>query len=100
MTLHPMKRVTIICEAVLEDLVIERLRACGAHGHTAFAVRGSGNQGERHADMAESGNVQIEVIIPPATSEKLLQSLRDDLFKDYAMIAYENDVRVLRPDKF
>lgn len=100
MNLHPMKLVTIICEAVLEDLVVERLRACGAHGHTAFPVRGSGNQGDRTADMAESGNVQIEVIVKPSVSDHLLQSLRNDLFKDYAMIAYESEVRVLRPDKF
>lgn len=100
MNLHPMKLVTIICEAVLEERVVELLRACGAHGHTAFDVRGSGNQGKRSADMLESGNVKIKAIVKPAVSEALLQKLHDELFQAYAMIAYETDVRVLRPDKF
>ena len=54
MNLHPMKRVTIICESILEERVLELLHEAGAHGHTAFAVRGGGNQGERYADIAET----------------------------------------------
>jgi nitrogen regulatory protein PII len=100
MNLHPMKLVTIICEAVLEDLVVQLLRQSGAHGHTAFPVRGSGNQGDRNADITEAGNVQLQVIVKPAVAETLLGRLHGELFKSYAMVAYESDVRVLRPDKF
>lgn len=100
MNLHPMKLITIICESVLEERVIELLRECGAHGHTASDVRGRGNQGDRSADMLESGNVKINAIVKPAVAEVLLQKLHDRLFNSYAMIAYETDVRVLRPDKF
>jgi nitrogen regulatory protein P-II 2 len=100
MNLHPMKLVTIICEAVLEDRIVEVLHECGAHGHTAFDVRGSGRQGERSADLVECGNVQIEVIAKPAVAENLLARLRRDFFNDYAMVAYESDVQVMRPDKF
>lgn len=100
MTLHPMKLVTIICESVLEERVVTLLRRAGAHGHTAFTVRGSGAQGERRADTAEAANVQLQVIVQPATAELVLRALRDELFSSYAMVAYESDVRVLRPDKF
>lgn len=100
MNLHPMKLVTIICEAVLEDRLVQILRECGTHGHTAFSVRGSGNQGERSADLAESGNVQIEVIAKPAVAAALLSRLHAEFFQDYAMIAYESDVQVMRPEKF
>ncbi len=100
MTLHPLKLVTIICEAVLEEIVVNLLRECGAHGHTAFAVRGSGNQGERTADIMEAGNVQIEVIVKPAVAEAALERLQREVFPSYAMIAYESEVRVLRPEKF
>jgi len=68
MNLHPMKLVTIICESVLEERIVEVLRECGAHGHTAFDVRGSGRQGDRSADLIESGNVQIEVIAKPSVA--------------------------------
>lgn len=100
MNLHPMKLVTVICESVLEERVVELLRECGAHGHTAVDVRGSGHQGERSADLLESGNVKIKAIVKPAVAETLLARLCADFFKDYAMVAYETDVRVLRPDKF
>lgn len=100
MNLHPMKLVTIVCEAVLEERVVEVLKRSGAHGHTAFPVRGSGNQGVRSAEMAEYGNVQVEVILKPTVAEAVLEQLQQELFRDYAMIAYESEVRVLRPDKF
>ena len=100
MNLHPMKLVTIICESVLEERIVEVLRECGAHGHTAFDVRGSGRQGDRSADLIESGNVQIEVIAKPAVAETMLARLHADFFQDYAMVAYESDVRVMRPEKF
>lgn len=100
MNLHPMKRVTIICESVLEERVVELLHEAGAHGHTALSARGGGHQGERRADTAETANVQIEVILKPAVAEALLLRLQQELFPAYAMVAYESDVRVLRPDKF
>lgn len=95
-----MNLLTVICEAVLEQRVVETLRDCGAHGHTAFDVRGSGHQGERSADLAESGNVQIEAVVRPAVAETALARLQADFFQDYAMVAYASEVRVLRPDKF
>ncbi|MFN7562874.1 MAG: P-II family nitrogen regulator [Prosthecobacter sp.] len=95
-----MKLVTIVCEAVLEERIVEVLHECGAHGHTAFDVRGSGRQGQRSADLVESGNVQIEVIAKPSVAETMLARLHAEFFQDYAMVAYESDVRVMRPEKF
>lgn len=100
MNLHPMTLLTVICEAILEERVVEVLRDCGAHGHTAFDVRGSGHQGERSADLVESGNVQIEAIVRPAVAETALERLQAEFFQDYAMVAYASEVRVLRAEKF
>ena len=100
MSLHPMKLVTVICESVLEELVVELLRDCGVQGHTAFDVRGSGSQGLRNAEMRECGNVQIEVIVKPEAASSLLENLRAKFFEHFAMVAYESEVRVLRPQKF
>jgi nitrogen regulatory protein P-II 2 len=100
MNLHTMKLVTVICEALLEERVVEILRACGAHGHTAFSVRGSGSQGDRSADILETGNVQVEIIVKPTVAETVLERLHRELFNDYAIVAYEADVRVMRPNKF
>ena len=100
MNTHPMKLVTIICEALAREPVTRLLDQVGAHGYTLFAVEGKGAQGQRPGDIAEFGNIQLEVIVPPAVAEQLLQRLQAEFFPRFAMIAYEADVRVLRQGKF
>jgi nitrogen regulatory protein P-II 2 len=100
MNTHPMKLVTIVCEAYAREAVTKLLRESGAHGYTLFDVEGEGAQGQRLADIREFANIQIEVIVPPEVAERLLTRLQKDFFPRYAMIAFESDVRVLRPHKF
>lgn len=95
-----MKLVTVICEAYAKDAVTKLLREVGAHGYTLFPVEGDGSRGKRPADIPEFSNIQIEVLVQPAVAEELLEKLGRDLFPRYAMIAFESDVRVLRPGKF
>lgn len=100
MNKHPMKLVTIICEALARDPLTRLLREVGAHGYTLFEVEGVGAKGSRIADIEEFANIQVEVIVPPAVAEKLLARLASDFFPRFAIIAYESDVHVLRPEKF
>jgi len=100
MNTHPMKLITIVCEAHARDAVIKLLRDAGAHGWTLFAVEGDGSQGKRPADIPEFSNIQIEVIVKPEVATVLLERLGNEFFPRYAMIAFESDVRVLRREKF
>lgn len=100
MPTHTMKLVTIICEALGRDAVTRLLREVGAHGYTLFEVEGAGATGERTAEIAEFGNIQVEVIVPAAACERLMERLEKEFFPHYAMVAYEADVRVRRPGKF
>lgn len=100
MKLHPMKLVTIVCEAYAQQKITKLLQEMGAHGWTSFAVEGEGSRGRRPGDIREFANVQIEVIVPSETAEKLMFTLAEEYFPRYAMIAFEADVRVLRPEKF
>ena len=95
-----MKLVTIVCEAYAKDAVKKLLRETGAHGYTLFEVEGDGSRGERPADIREFANIQVEVILQPDAAQKLLERLHAELFSRYGMIAFESDVRVLRPGKF
>ncbi len=95
-----MKLVTIVCEAYAKAAVIKLLRAAGAHGYTLFAVEGDGAHGRREADIPEFANIQIEVIVPPDVAQSLLTRLEKEFFPRYGMIAFESDVRVLRPQRF
>jgi hypothetical protein len=58
-TLHPMKVVTIVCEAVASERLLRLLRECGAHGATVVQVAGVGATGERPADIGEAANVRV-----------------------------------------
>ena len=100
MNLHPMKLVTIVCEALAREPLTALLHEVGAHGYTSFTVEGSGAQGPRVADIQEFANIQVEVIVPPGVAGQILARLEKDFFPRYAMIAYDSDVRVLRREKF
>lgn len=100
MKTHPMRLVTIVCEALAREPVKQLLVETGAHGYTLFPVEGAGAQGARVADIEEYGNVQMQVIVPPDVAEALLERLQQDFFPRFAMVAYESEVRVLRQDKF
>ena len=95
-----MKLVTIICEALAREPLRKLLAEVGAHGYTLFTVEGDGNQGRRTADIQEFANIQLQVIVPPAVSEKLLARLENEFFAKFGMVAYETDIRVLRREKF
>jgi nitrogen regulatory protein P-II 2 len=100
MNTHPMKLVTIICEALARKPLKKLLAEAGAHGYTLFPVEGDGSQGRRTADIQEFANIQVEVIVPPGVAGQILARLEKDFFPRYAMIAYDSDVRVLRREKF
>ncbi|GDY21052.1 hypothetical protein LBMAG56_23980 [Verrucomicrobiota bacterium] len=100
MNTHPMKLVTIICEAHAREAVTKLLREVGAHGWTLFHVEGDGAHGKRPADIPEFANIQIEVIVQPEVAGKLMERLGAEFFPRYGMVAFESDVRVLRKDKF
>ncbi|MCX6943646.1 MAG: hypothetical protein NT173_02605 [Opitutales bacterium] len=100
MQTHPLKLVTIICEALAAPPLQRLLAETGAQGYTMFTVEGSGRQGTRAGEMRELANIQVEVIVSPAVAGQLLARLAQDFFPQFAMVAYETDIRVLRQDKF
>ena len=100
MNTHPMKLVTIVCEAYAREAVTKLLRDVGAHGYTLFVVEGDGLHGKRPGDIPEFANIQIEVVVSPAVADTLLTRLEKEFFPRYAMIAFESEVRVLRKEKF
>jgi nitrogen regulatory protein PII len=91
---------TIVTEAILEVELCEILEQLGATGYTVTNARGSGHRGIRNAGWSSSSNVRIEVICNQDVAQRIATHLRENYYNDYAMILFESDVRVLRPDKF
>jgi len=59
-----------------------------------------GTRSPTPAARAAAGNIRIEVVCSSDLARRIADHLRRHYYDDYAMIIFENDVRVLRPDKF
>lgn len=94
------KLVTIITEAVLENELCDFLADLGASGYTVTNARGSGSRGIRSAGWSASSNVRIEVVCSEQLAENIARQVSERYYADYAMIMFESDIHVLRPDKF
>jgi nitrogen regulatory protein PII len=91
---------TIVTEATIEQSLLRELERLGIKGYTVSDARGKGSRGIRDAAWGEAANVRIEIICARAQAESTLLSLQTRYFKDYAMVAFLQNVEVLRADKF
>ncbi|MFM2105431.1 MAG: hypothetical protein RL338_463 [Chloroflexota bacterium] len=99
MALVTRRKVTIVAEALLEERLIRELRALGARGVTIGPVRGEGSRGVRSGDW-EGSNVRLESIVSREVADAILARIAERYFDDYAVIAWVDDVEVVRGDKY
>ncbi|MDP9348766.1 MAG: transcriptional regulator [Gemmatimonadota bacterium] len=95
----PLKLLTIIAEAVLEDHLIREIRGLGARGYSRSEVTGEGTRGVRASDW-EGRNVKIEVLTGPEVADRILEHVAGSYFEHYAVVAYVQDVQVVRGEKY
>lgn len=91
---------TVITEAAVEQTLLRELDAIGVRGYTVSDARGKGSRGVRDAAWEEAANIRIEVICPRAQAESVLGHLQRRYYADYAMVAFLQDVEILRSEKF
>jgi hypothetical protein len=72
----------------------------GAHGYTVSDVRGQGSHGARSALWGADRSIRMEILCDQATSRAILTHVEERYFRNFAMVVFEADVGVLRPDKF
>jgi nitrogen regulatory protein P-II 2 len=94
-----MKRIVIIGDSTVEYRLLNEILALGATGHTSYSVHGKGARGVRPRH-AEPGNTKIEVIATAEIAQRILEHVSKHYFNEYAMIAFLDDVEVLRGEKF
>ncbi|HYO44772.1 MAG TPA: hypothetical protein VES19_16355 [Candidatus Limnocylindrales bacterium] len=99
MNLVSRRKVTIVAEALLEDRIERELRSLGAGGFTTTEARGEGSRGVRAQDW-EGRNVRIETIVTAAVANAILAHVAEHYFTYYAVIAWVDDVEVVRGDKY
>jgi nitrogen regulatory protein P-II 2 len=93
------KRVTIIGDNTVEYRLVKEIHDLGSTGYTCYFVHGQGASGVRPRH-GEPGNTKIEVIATPEIAEKVVEHIAEHYFEKYAMIAFLDDVEVIRGRKF
>jgi len=93
------KHVTIVGPQSLQAALISEVRNLGAKGYTYTAVYGHGERGMRPNDWT-GPNGKLEVITSEEVADRILEYIAARYFNDYPLIAYVDDVHVLRPEKF
>ena len=87
--------VTVICEAVLQDRLVNLLKTLNASGYTIIQARGAGGHGRRMGDIAGyNTNIEIKTVVSPETSDKLLEELKQ-FQTTHALIAFRQKVEGL-----
>jgi nitrogen regulatory protein P-II 2 len=95
----PLKLVTIVAEAVLEARLVGEIKRLGSRGYTLSEVRGEGSRGVRASEW-EGKNVKIETLVSPEVADRILAHLAERYFAHYAVVAYAENVEVIRGDKY
>jgi nitrogen regulatory protein PII len=94
-----LRKVTIVAEALLEERLLRAIRERGARGFTLAEVRGEGSRGVRASDW-EGKNVRIETLVPAEAAERILAHVAEAYFPNFAVVAWVEDVEVVRGDKY
>ena len=102
MTLSTEKRtlLTVITESVIEEILLKDLEKLGVRGYTVSDARGRGGRGVCDATWGEVSNIRLEVICSRVLAEVVLGHIQSHYYDNYAMVAFLQDVEILRPEKF
>ena len=100
MDFYKEKLLTIITESEIEEHLLQDIDRLGAKGYTISSAKGKGEKGVRNAVWSANSNVKIEIVCDNNVCEKIIEFLKENYLKNYAMILFVSDVNVLRPKKF
>jgi len=104
MKLTELKKVVIVTETIIQNEVLKYITSLGVKGYTIYDVYGKGERGVRGtAGIAFDffKNIKIEAITTQEIAEKIVPSVVERFFlKNYAGIAYIENVQIMRVEKF
>lgn len=100
MKLYNIKLLTITCEILAQESIIEIIKKHEITGYTTYEVDGNGTRGLRGQGFKNEKNVKVEVIVRDEKLQDVVEEISRTLFANYAVVLYVSDVGVLRPEKF
>ena len=100
MQLQPLRLVTIVTEQIVREQIVKKILELGAGGCTWHDAQGTGSRGVRGDATPLDRNVRIEVICSPPTAEAILTYVSRHYFENYACIAWQTEVTVVRGARY
>lgn len=94
MTVQPMTLLTIISEAVLEDILVDEIMGLGAKGYTISDARGKGTHGTRAGRWTQGGNIRIEVVGNAALCGRIIERLQAAYEQDYGLLMFTTPIEL------
>jgi nitrogen regulatory protein P-II 2 len=94
MTAQPMTLLTIISEAVLEDILVDEIMGLGAKGYTISDARGKGTHGTRAGRWTQGGNIRIEVVGNAALCGHIIGRLQAAYEQDYGLLMFTTPIEL------
>lgn len=98
--LASLRRVTIVCDADIEQMLETSFIRLGATGCTALPCSGAGRRDIHDGVPETKPKVRIEVVVNHNTAEDILAYLRQDILPEHHVTACLESVDVLRRDQF
>jgi hypothetical protein len=84
--------VTVVAESTLERSLIGDLDRLGIGGYTISDARGRGGHGLRGSGWEHASNIRLEVLCSPGCAGQLINHLRRQYEKDFAMTIWSQTV--------
>ncbi len=94
------QRVTIVADALLEEMITKKLGKLGAKGYTIMDCRGCGEHQIVQDLFTISARIRIETIVPAAVAEAIMTFLDGPVFAQRALTACVEAVQVSAQDRF
>lgn len=103
MELKTIKKVVIIAELAIKTDILALINELQAPGYTLYEVRGMGERGVRDYEatpLEHFKNIKFEILVEEEIAGRIVTSVMENFFADYAIIAYLEDVQIVRQEKF
>ncbi len=87
-----MHLLTVVAEALLEDMLIDEVRSLGAAGYTVTDARGWGRHGKRRGNWRQGGNIRLEVIGSQELCDRIAARFKEQYEDDYGLLMFTTPV--------
>ena len=98
--LKPLRRLTVVADAELQNRLVADFVRLGASGYTLIPCQGAGRRLLASGAEPNSSQVRIEVVVTRQVSDVLLTYLRQEIMNEYHVTACVETVDVVNPEQF